>query len=64
MEESTRIEINGMGYKEMLRLWRHSASGNPMFQGETGEYFAKVMAEKKSALCNLDQVIASKEVGW
>lgn len=64
MDEKTRIEINRMSYKEMLRLWRHSSSGIAMFRGETGEYFTKVMAEKKAALCNLDQVIASKEVGW
>lgn len=64
MDESVKIKINGMGYKEMLELWRHSPSGNPMFQGKTGEYFAKVMEEKKLALCQLDQVIISKEVGW
>lgn len=64
MDESKKREINIMCYTEMLRLSRHSPGGDPMFRGEIGIYFAKVMAEKKAALCELDQVIASKEVGW
>jgi hypothetical protein len=53
--------IDDMSYEHMLRLWRFSPVGDPTFQGETGEYFAKVMREKAN---QCDTVVASKLVGW
>ena len=55
--------IDGASYEELLRKWRFAPSGEPMFQGDTGDYYQKVMNEKKSA----DQagaVAASKSIGW
>lgn len=50
-----------MSYEAMLRMWRFDHIGISVFQGESGEYFAGVMAKKKIAT---DHVKASKAVGW
>mgnify|MGYP001571895818 CR=1 FL=1 len=40
-ESTTELkeEIDAMTHYEMARLWRFSPSGNPMFEGDVGEYF-------------------------
>lgn len=64
IDEKTKAIIDGMSYKSMLRKWRFAPSGDPMFQDETGDYFAEVMKAKKAALTDEEQVRASKEIGW
>jgi len=64
MNEETKKEIDSMDYESMLNLWRFSKVGYPMFQGETGKYFSKVMNEKRDALSDDKRVQASKNVGW
>ena len=61
MTETTKNFIDGLTYKEMLKLWRFSPTGFALFQGETGEYFSKVMKEKKE---KVNAAAISKEVGW
>lgn len=61
MTETTKNFIDGLTYKEMLKLWRFSPTGSALFQGETGEYFSKVMREKKE---KVNAAAISKEVGW
>ena len=58
-----KAEIDAMPLVAMLRRWRFSLAGDPMFQGEVGAYFSKVMAEKRNA-DNDEWVAASKSVGW
>ncbi len=53
--------IDNVSYVELLWKWRHSPVGSPWFQGEIGDYYKKVMQEKKQ---KADHVAASKEVGW
>ena len=53
--------IDNASYEELLSKWRFSSLGDPMFQGETGDYYAKVMKEKRE---NVDHVSASKRIGW
>ncbi len=64
MDEKTKQEIDNMDYESMLRLWRHAPVGHPMFQGETSQYYSKVMAEKKEKIGNEAHVRASKSIGW
>ncbi len=64
MNEQIKKWIDGASYEDMLREWRFALAGDPMFQGETGEYFKKTMQEKKNALSADQQVRASKKVGW
>ena len=45
----------------MMSKLRFAPGGAPMFQGESGYYFSKVMAEKSKIA---DTVKASKDIGW
>jgi hypothetical protein len=56
--------IDKMDYVSMLRAWRFSPSGDPLFQGEVGEYFQKIMIEKRDALHPGEHTAASKLIGW
>lgn len=56
--------IDGSSVETLLRRWRFSPSGDHMFQGELGDYYKKVMFEKRDALPPGEAVTASKNVGW
>lgn len=53
--------IDNASYEQLLSHWRFAPIGDPMFQGDTGDYYKKVMGEKMQK-CN--PVQASKNVGW
>lgn len=58
-----KATIDGHDITTLLRHWRFAKSGDPWFQGETGEYWSKRMAELRSQ----DQAAytsASKAIGW
>ena len=57
-------KIDEMSYREMLDAWRFASLGDPLFQGEIGSYFSKVMQEKKKKLSHEQQVNISKNIGW
>lgn len=63
MTPEQKNQIDAMDYESMLRLWRFSPLGhpNPMFSGDTGDYFSKVMQEKRESV---DHVAISKRIGW
>jgi hypothetical protein len=61
MNEQDKLWIDNASYEDLLRKWRYATLGDHMLQGETGEYFSKVMFAKKM---NCDHVQASKNVGW
>ena len=55
--------IDNASYEDLLQRWRFAPVGSPWFQGETGQYYAKVMKEKRSA--DPDEAVrASKHIGW
>ena len=54
--------IDSLSYEEMLRRWRFAPVGDPIFQGEAGDYFAARMAELRAQ--GSDHVGASKRIGW
>ena len=62
-EEQKEIELKAaidvMSREEMARLWRFAPVGNPMFQGEIGDYFA----ERFKKLGGMSPAI-SKRLGW
>ena len=64
MTDSHKKSIDDMSYESMLSLWRNAPSGHPMFQGDTGQYYSKVMAEKREKVGNAEHVRASKSIGW
>ncbi len=61
LTEKLKEEIDAMSYESMLRMWRFYYIGISVFQGESGEYFAGVMAKKKQTV---DHVKISKTIGW
>ena len=64
MTQDQKETIDEMDYESMLRKWRFSPSGYYLFQGEVGDYYAKVMQEKRDKLSPEHQVEISKRVGW
>ena len=44
--EEQRKHIDGMSRYDMAKLWRFAPAGHPLFQGDTGKYFAEVFAAK------------------
>ena len=61
MNERIKQWIDAATYQDLLRKWRFASVGDPMFQGEIGEYYSKVMAEKRKTA---NHIQASKNVGW
>lgn len=55
--------IDNASYEQLLRKWRNAPAGDSWFQGETGKYFANVMAEKKAQNPG-GAIRASKNTGW
>jgi hypothetical protein len=55
--------IDEQSYQTLLQRWRFAPVGDVMFQGETGDYYAKVMTEKRGQEPD-GGVGASKRVGW
>ncbi len=58
-----KARIDAMTYEEMLRRNRFAPSGDPLFQGDVGKYFIKVMREKRAEDPG-GAVAASKRIGW
>ena len=54
--------IDASDYETLLQHWRFAKAGNMMFKGDTGEYYSKVMLEKKEAL-GAEAVAVSKRIG-
>ena len=60
LDENIKKEIDEMSYASMLEQWRFAPCGTPVFQGESGDYYSKVMAEKAKTV---NTVKVSKEIG-
>jgi len=56
--------IDNATYSQLLKRWRHAPSGDHMFVGEVGDYYATNMANKKRLLSNEQQVQISKNIGF
>jgi hypothetical protein len=61
LTEGLKKSIDESSYESLLSRWRFSKIGEPLFQGESGDYFQKVMLEKKELV---DHVAISKKIGW
>jgi len=64
MNEKMKKWIDEADYSQLLRKWRFAPTGDPFFQGEIGDYYAKIMAEKKEQIGDNIAVAISKEIGW
>lgn len=63
MTGQVKLYIDSQDYEALLRRWRFAPAGDEMFQGETGEYWGKRLAELRDKDAD-DAVAASKRVGW
>jgi len=54
-----KAEIDAKTHYELLERWRFAPAGDTMFQGESGEYWGKCMAEKKAE--NPQQAVANSK---
>jgi hypothetical protein len=62
-EDEMKEVIDGSSYEQLLSRWRFAKPGNPFFFGEVGEYYSKVMFQKRDADPD-GAVRASKSIGW
>jgi len=63
LTQENKAHIDGMTYMDLLRHWRFAPSGDPWFEGETGEYWTKRMQEIRDSPGS-EHVRASKIIGW
>ncbi len=65
MTQEEKDWIDTTSYESLLFKWRFepTGSGSPWFEGETGKYYAKVLAERRAADPE-GHVRASKHIGW
>ena len=64
IHQDIKDRIDHMSYTEMLSKWRFAPVGDPMFQGEIGDYFSMVMGKKKEVLADGEHSQVSKAIGW
>ena len=63
-KDEMKAWIDAAGYEQLLSRWRFAPVGSPWFQGEIGDYYQKVMGEKRHAVGHAAHVSASKSIGW
>ena len=54
-----KAKIDAMSQEELCKKWRFATIGDPMLQGEAGEYFAKRLKEAGGFTPEI-----SKRIGW
>lgn len=64
MDEKTKAAIDGMTYTDMLRRWRFALTGDPLFQGPSGDYYAERMKKIRAEIGPEEHTRVSKEIGW
>ena len=60
MTDEQKQTIDNMSQEEMARLWRFHPVGDPLFQGNTGQYFKKVFFEERGGFTPA----ISKALSW
>jgi hypothetical protein len=63
MTPAEKAWIEAASYTELLRHWRFAGAGDPMFTGETGKHYSKMLSERRDA-DHEGHVKASKGIGW
>ena len=65
IDPKLKATIDTMSYEALLSRWRFAPVGDPMFQGEAGDYYAKRMTAMRAEPGGQDRhVSASKGIGW
>lgn len=65
LTDEIKEQIDALGYSNLLERWRYAPLDDPMFNGESGEYWSKRMQFLKSQPGGLEEATrASKMIGW
>lgn len=59
-----RKQIREASFEEILRLWRFSPIGSPVFEGPVGDLLTARYAAMRSSLSDAEWTALSKRVGW
>ena len=59
IDPKIKAKIDAMSQEELCKKWRFAPIGDPMFQGEEGEYFKKRLKEMGGMTPEI-----SKRLGW
>jgi hypothetical protein len=63
-EQEMKSWVDNADYEQLLRKWRFAPVGDPLLQGDMGDYFSKVMFAKRDEVGNAVHVATSKHIGW
>ena len=63
LTEDNKAHIDSLPYIALLDRWRFAPTGDPWFEGATGKYWGKRIAEVRERP-ETDHVGASKALGW
>jgi len=63
MDEEMKDWIDNASYESLLSKWRFAPVGDPFFRGEIGEYYKKIMAQKREEVGNIEHTRVSKSLG-
>lgn len=64
MTTEQKAYIDGATYQLLMSHWRWGYVGDPIFQGEAGEYFAREMKKKRVKHTQAEIVRISKAIDW
>jgi len=59
IDPKLKEKIDAMSQEELCHKWRFAPAGDPMFQGEAGDYFKKRLGELGGMTPEI-----SKKIGW
>lgn len=60
MTNEHKLWIDNASYYELLEKWRFAPVGDAFFKGDTGDYYAKVMAQRREEVGHAVAVQTSK----
>jgi hypothetical protein len=61
MDDTQKKWIDDASYERLLERWRNAPPGDSIFIGDAGNYYKKIMNEKRD---NCDHLAISMKVGW
>ena len=59
MTPEQKAYIDSLSQEDLCSKWRFAPAGDPLFQGDTGDYFSKRLKEKGGFTPEI-----SKRLGW
>ena len=57
MTPEQKQKIDSMSQYQLCAMWRFAGVGEPLFQGDTGEYFSKVLKEKGGFTSEISKIL-------